>query len=520
MTTNDASPGKKVGSGAILTIATAAEYGLRFLRNVILARLLLPEDFGLMGAILASVSALEAFAEVGLRQSVIQSRTGEAPAFLNAVWCLSVGRGLLLTTVALSTAPWIASYFKHPDATPLFRVAFAAILVNSLISPRLHLLEKRFRFGAWVLVNQTAGLSGTVAGILIAAFTGSVWSLVFATLIESAVRTALSYVAGPFRPRLVFETAATAEILRFAKGMAGLPVLMMIFVQADVFVLGRMVPLQMLGAYVLVRSLADLPSLFTSKVINPVLLPSLAQIKDSPSKLAAELRLATKVTALFMVPLVMLMASCSEPIIRLAYGADYAVAASAFVLLAVYAFTLNCASLIMTLYLAVGKPGIHRTASLIRTACMLPIIYPLCVLYGLTGAAIAVLFAGILLLLLQLRNLPNLLPLSATEYFATWRPGLLLGSIGVLMPSIVMRLLGLDDLPVLAATLLCTLGTWCWALRRLGTSYGVRLGTMLPAGVLRRLFGPRSSPSRVDRPCTATTIAGASNAESIRPETR
>ena len=418
----------------ILTAAAGMECAIRFGQKMVLARLLVPHDFGLTAAVLASVSLLEALADIGLRQAVIQSRRGATATFLNSVWLLSVTRGCALFALAYLAAPVIADYVREPGAVGLFRLGFAGILISGMISPRVFVLEKEMRFGTWTAIMQSASVASAVAAVLLAWQLPSAVALVLAFVVEVVVRVVLSYLVCPFRPRIEFTAEVWRELYAFMRGMFGLPALMMVCAQIDLYFLGRLVALPMLGCYALAKTLSEVPSFLTYKIINPVFLPSLARIKDDPIRLAGQINAATEANALFVLPLACGMALCAGPLLQLTYGAEYRIAAGAFAVLSVHAFVISCSSMLMTLFIAVGRPEIVRRAVLVRVLMLGLIMYPLIRFWTLAGAAAAIALSGVVILAIQLAVLHVMYSFPVTAYLRAWVPGLQMASLFVVLP--------------------------------------------------------------------------------------
>ena len=180
-------------SGGIITTASFWDNVLRFVRNVILAKILAPDAFGVMATIMASVSVIEALMEVGLKQSIIQHKSGAEEDYLNIVWWLSALRALAMYAVAYVAAPLIGEYVGRPEMATLLRTGFLVILFNGFVSTRFYVLEKEIRFFKSVLISQGAGLIGILASLLLAFVLRDVWALLSGYLLEGFLRFALSF---------------------------------------------------------------------------------------------------------------------------------------------------------------------------------------------------------------------------------------------------------------------------------------------------------------------------------------
>ena len=431
--------GRSVRAGGILTLGSLAENLLRFIRNVILARLLVPEAFGLMAMVLATVAVMEAFTQVGLRQSVIHHKKGSEEGFLNVVWWLSSFRGLILYVIGFLIAPVICDFYQKPEMLPLIRAGFLAILFSGLMSPKVHALEKEMRFKGWVFLMQGSGASGVIVTMVAAFFIQNVWALVLGYMAESFLRSALSFIFYPVIPHLTFEKLFLNDILRFSKKMFGLPILMMLFIQTDVFVIGKVLSMGQLGMYALAKSLAAMPSTFLSRIVEPIVLPTLAQMQDDKAKLREGLLTLTRWATLLGLPFISFLVVFAEPILSIVYGSEYSVAAVPFGLLSVYSLFFLCSSFIMNMYIAIGQPDIHRIASFTRTTLFLIIIYPATKYFGLAGAASSVLVSMFVLLAVQIVYIRRLLHIGYLEYFGTWIEGIKLSLI-VILPGYLLNI--------------------------------------------------------------------------------
>jgi lipopolysaccharide exporter len=431
--------GRSVRAGSILTLGSFVENILRFIRNVILARLLAPEAFGLMATVLASVAVIETFSEVGLKQSVIQNKNGAAEGFLNIIWWISSMRALVLYIIGYFIAPLICDFYDKPELLLIIRVAFLAILFNGFLSPRIHVLEKEMSFKNWIFLMQGSGVLGILVAISLAFYLQNVWALVIGYVTESCLRCILSFLFFPVIPQFSLNQAFLQDILTFSKRMFGLPILMMLFLQADVFVIGKVLSLSQLGIYALARSLAEMPNTFLSRIIHPIVLPTLSLIQDDKDKIKATILNLTRWTAVFGLPFIAFLIIFSEPILSIVYGAQYAIAAAPFGLLCVSNLILICSSFIMNMYIATGQPHIHRIASFTRTTLFLIIIYPATLYVGLVGAAFSVLIAMCLLLTIQVVYLKRLLDIRFLEYLNVWMEGITLCLV-VVIPGVLLKI--------------------------------------------------------------------------------
>ncbi len=435
----------KCARGAMaLGIGTVGGRTLRFLRILILARILAPNQFGIIAIVIASMRILEAFMEVGVKQSVIQNKRGAEREYLNAAWWLQSLRGLGLFAIAILAAPWISTFFGKPELLSLFQVSYLSILFTSFISPRIYVLEKEFRFGRSVLLVQGSGVLGTVITIVAAFMIRNVWALVIGFVAEAAILCLFSYILAPFLPRFRIDRKCLRELMKFARGMFGLPILTWISRGADVLVLAKIVADDELGMYSLAAQLVLFPIILFNQIINPVLLPGFAQKQDDDNALCRVVLRITRSAAIFAIPLVVFFASCTSGILLLAYGSQYVAVAVPCGILCLLILLRVESAIPATLYFAVGRPQLHRRSVMLRAAIIVALIYPAIDSFGLSGAAAVMVLGNFTALVMQIFWCRRVIDLDLGVYVRCYIPGLLL-ALPVIGIAVVLRFSGVNS---------------------------------------------------------------------------
>ena len=251
------------------------ERGLRFVRYVVIAKVLLREDLGLMALAIASTMGFEALSQVGLKEAVIQNKQGTNPEYLNVAWWFQMIRAFVLFAVAFMAAPLISYFYEDPRLLLMRRVAFVGMIFHGLLSPRTFVLQKELRFNKAVLLVQGSGLLGTFVTIMLVVLWQNIWGVVFGFVIEAMAKCLLSFILCPFRPSLNFNRNHMRSLFRFIRGMIGLPILTFIAFQADIMVLGKLVSKELLGMYSMALILARMPRDLFARVLGSVLMPAI-----------------------------------------------------------------------------------------------------------------------------------------------------------------------------------------------------------------------------------------------------
>jgi len=461
-------------SGFVLGIGAFVAKFLGFGSKVILTRLLVSEEMGLMVMIISLTQLFEVLTEVGIKQSVIQNKNGARPEYLNMAWWFQGLRGMALYAVAFIVAPWLCEFYfrSRPEVltrysmeelVTLVRVAFLSILFNGFVSPGAHVLEKKFKFGRAVVITQGGFVLGAILTIILAFLIRNVWAIVIGFAATGLTRCLMSYVLCPFMPKLAYHRESFQGLYRFARGVIGLPVLTYIAFNIDVLVAGKLVSTSLVGFYGMALTLAVAPRDLFVRIISPILFPAFAEKQDDKEALCRAVLKITKVTALLVIPPTALAIICSRAILTFVYPPEYAAVAIPFGLLCVYVLLLIQGSILATVFFGIGQPGKHRAFVGLRALILVVFIYPAIRLLGLTGAAGTVLLASFVALSVQVLVIRKTIGLNIFDYAISWMSGLAL-AIPVLVVTVLVRGLTPDSpmahliIGALSCIIVCAIG--------------------------------------------------------------
>lgn len=393
---------------------------LRLVRTMILTRLLEPEIFGVMALVSAVIISIEAMTDAGIRLSVIQNKRGGEPEFMNVAWWFQVIRGVGLFALSFLAAPLFARFYENTDLVPLLRVAFLSILVNSLISPRYHVLEKQFQFRKWIILFQAGGILGTVTTVVLAFYFRNAWALVMGFVVERLIRVILSNIFCFFRPSFHIDRESVRAILRYARGIFGLSLLTHLAVYGDIFVLGKCVLPAKLGVYSLAYSLAEQPLSLFSQIIGRILMPAFSEKQDDAEAIRRVVWSMIRLTVIAGVPLCLLGNYFSKDILGLIYGAEFISGANVFCIMCATILFRSQGVILGTVYLAMGRPELHRRYTVLLVALVGVMIYPATFFGGILGAAYVILISNIIAVCMQVLWMNGTLDIQFRQYLYAW----------------------------------------------------------------------------------------------------
>lgn len=314
----DETPTTSIRTRAVQASAvTLGGYGaaqvLRIGSNMTLTRLLFPEAFGIMALISVLTAGLQMLSDIGIGPSIVQHERGEDRDFLDTAWTVQVIRGFLLWGIGIAIAYPYALLYEEPQLAVLTMVASSHAAIAGLSSTKLARLSRRMQVGRIVGIDLTAQIASIVTMVIIAWLYETVWALPIGALVSAAVKVLLSQFAiegRVNRPR--WHRESSRDIIHFGKWIFVSTLVSYVAMRFDIFLLGRLLPLDLLGIYSIAGLLASLPQLIAGRLMNAVLFPALA---ESARKDRAKLP-----SALAQVRAVMLPASMATVLSIVALG--------------------------------------------------------------------------------------------------------------------------------------------------------------------------------------------------------
>lgn len=455
--------GKIVRNGLILSSASFLETLARVIRNMIMARLIAPEYFGLMATIAMAIGFFEAISDVGIRQIVIQSKKGEASNFLNVAWWFSSVRGLLFFTVAFSITPFICDFYDNNALLYPMRFVFVSLLFNGLVSPRLHVLEKNLEYRKWITIKLCSASLNVALALAIGMFVRNIWPLAIGFVVEYICVCLLSYIILPFKPSFKIERSSLNEIWKFAKRMFGLPILSWIFFQIDILAVGKFLSMEQLGLYSLAKSIALVPIMIFSKTVGLLILPTFSKMQDSTEILRKTLLNITDLVTMLCLPFVIFCIIFARPLLTVVYGEKYGTVALSFSILMVYVMIRLLATVMIQLYLALARPDIFRLFAFARVIITGSLIVPATLYFDIPGVAGVVVIGMLSLYIPQLIYASKMIDMRLVSYFRFLIWPFIISCGGALIQIVLLRVLDTNDILVLAAgaficLLTCVLG--------------------------------------------------------------
>lgn len=398
--------------------AFATSKAIVLFATAVLARLLTPEEFGIVAVATVVVTFLTVVQGLGLGAALIQRR-GDIDRASNVVFTLSLLLGAALTVGVYLVAPFVAEYFQEPGATPLLRALGLTFLIEPLGSVHLVRLQRGLQFNRVFIPD--AGVSVVKAAVSIAfAMAGmGPWSLIAGQLAGVAAGVVLSWLVFPWLPRLQIDGSLAGALIRFGLPLFGVEVMWVVSVNLDYVVIGRRLGSEALGIYTLAYRLPELLVVSLMTGVNRVVFPALATVQASSENLRRGFLATTHFVVMVTVPISLGLIIVADPIVRVALGPDWTDAIPVMRILAIFVLVSSMMNADGDVYKAVGRPGILFNLAVLHIAMLIPALL-IGVRYGLVGVALGHLATTVVTRIVRTAMISRFLEVPITRIAAQW----------------------------------------------------------------------------------------------------
>lgn len=364
--------------------------GLDFIRTIILARLLSPTDFGLVGIATISISMLETFSQTGFQSALIQKKD-TIESYLDTAWTFSALRGLILFSLLFIGAPMIGSFFNSPQATSVIRVIAFTLILSGFQNIGILFFQKELEFNKLFTYEIATVITHFAATITLAVVLKNVWALVFGGLFANFVRFCISYAIHSYRPKIKIEKDKARELFDFGKWIFLSSIVIFLARQGDDFFLGKILGVTALGFYQMAFMIGNLPSSEITGIISRVAFPTYAKLKMDPEKLNNAYLKTVSFIALISFPFAGGIFVLSPYFTSLFLGEKWMPIVTPLQILAISGLFRSLVGTGGALFNALGKPRFDFKMNLWKLIIIVITIYPLTKLWGISGTSLSVL---------------------------------------------------------------------------------------------------------------------------------
>lgn len=408
---------------ASLSLAKAMRLLAQFVAIPILARLLTPEDYGLVAIALPFVFFAMMLADAGIGMSLVRVSLVNRAIWSTAFW-LSIALGIVLAALMALLGPLAANLFKQPELAPMLLALAAVVLAQAIHLIPVTALQQQGRLGTVAAAETIAIFTGIATCVTMACNNYGAWALIGQQVAFFVVRVVLVCVLSPFRPALLFRYAEIREHIPFSRDVLAGNIVTYASRNFDPWIIGKILGLASAGLYNMAMQFARLPAMLVSGPLQFALYAPFARHQNDSTTIGHAFLAATRILALLVFPAMGMIAIAHAPIFHILLSEKWAIAGDVFMLTAPAAALQTVAAIGTTVLYALGRSTLQLRASAEYTLVWV-IALVAAAQFGLTAAALAFTLCGIAY---HFRYLSLILPLlgqTMRTYFATYTTPLL-----------------------------------------------------------------------------------------------
>jgi len=357
---------------------------IMFVSNLFLARLLMPNDFGIIAMIMVFISISSTIVDSGFTSALIQKKE-ITNADCSTVLIINMAISMILCIVIYIFSPFVAEFYKAEELTLVLRTSSIVLLFNALSIIQIARFKKELNFKTLSIVSICSSIVGCILGVFMAYHGYGYWSLVFQTISIAIIKSILLYYCSKWKPTLVFSKKSFKDLFIFGSSILGSSLIDVVYTNTIPVVLGKFFSSNTLGNYTQARTLESVPSQTLITVIGQVCFPVFSKIQDDKITLKNAVRKSMNMFSYVNFAIMFLLIIVAEPLIILLYTEKWDAAIPLFQI-ACLGGMVNCVvQLNLMIISALGKGRLVFKSRLVRQSCGLALIFFGIFIDGLMG---------------------------------------------------------------------------------------------------------------------------------------
>jgi O-antigen/teichoic acid export membrane protein len=293
--------------------------GIQFLITLVIARLLTPEDFGLVGMLTIFISVSQSLINSGFSQALIRKQN-RTESDCSTVFFFNIVISFVLYVLLYSFAPLVALFFHEPSLTPLMRVLCVVVVINSFAVVQRAILTAVIDFRTLAKATLTASIMSGALGIYLANTGFGVWTLVWQQIVNAFICVVLLWLFSSWRPKWLYSWKSFREMFSFGSKLLVSGLLETVYNNLYQLVVGKVFTAATLGHYTQAKHFSNLPSTHITGIVQRVTYPVLSSIQDDDNRLSVNYRKLLRLSAFIIFPIMCLIAGIANPLVLAILG--------------------------------------------------------------------------------------------------------------------------------------------------------------------------------------------------------
>ena len=407
-----------VHSAKWVLIENLTARALSLVTFAVLARLLAPEAFGLLGLAVVVIALCGLFVDTGVSEAIIQRRHMDRELLDTAFW-LSVLAGTLLAIICFAAAGPVAGLYGQPELAPVLRVLSVVLFLQSLASTQDALLRRHFRFKAAAARRIVASVVGSVVAVAWAVASPSVWALVAQTVATSMAGVVVLWSVSGYRPGLHGSRKHARSLVNFGVNVLGIRLAFFAGEYGDNFVIGLVLGPRALGYYVVGYRVFRIITEVVTSTLSAVTLPVFSRLQDDRERLVRAFLSVTRLSLSIAVPAFASGAVLAPYLIPALFGDGWGPSIEVMQILSLVGLVTCVASFDRSALIAVGRVRLELAIA-VSGALAAVVAFVVGAQWGINGVAIAIVVRAYLFWPVRMLALRAVIGLPLGIYLLQW----------------------------------------------------------------------------------------------------
>jgi O-antigen/teichoic acid export membrane protein len=405
---------KTINSFLWLSSTKFISQGFSWVVTILLARLLVPADFGLIAMAIIFIGFLELINELGIGAAIVQKKDLEEDDLHSTFW-FSILFGFILYAFIFFSAPIIGFFFGSEKLSIILRVLGINFVIGAFKVVPYNVLAKELAFNKRSKAELSSVITGGIASLALATLGYGVWSLVYGSLVYNLVLVTLVIYFCQWRPRPIFHFRKVKKMLDFGLSVAGSQVLWYFYQNSDSLIIGKILGNIWLGFYSMAFRLSTLPVQKITAIFNQISFPVFSRLQNDKKTSRLYFLKITRLVSLITFPCIVGLFMVSESLIQVVLTDKWLPMLTPLKILCIIGILRSVSAIIPPYLVAMGKQHIILKFNVI-TAVVLPISFLIGINFGISGVALAWVFVYPFVLTYLYQHGLNELNLTFYEY--------------------------------------------------------------------------------------------------------
>lgn len=438
---------KKTVSGVLWSFAGQfSVQGIQFLVSIVLARLLSPDDYGMIGMLAIFLAISQVFIDGGFSSALIQRKECDDTTY-STVFYINVGISIICYGILFVAAPFIASFYGQPILKDIARVSSLSLIIGALSATNTVQMTKRIDFKTQSKINVLSAILSGITGIVMAYSGFGVWALVAQSVSLALFKLIMTVMSVRWFPSLVFSGTIFKELFSFGSKLVVVSLISSVYTNIRSLIIGKRFSPADLGQYTTANKFATMAGTSLSGVLYNVSFPVLSKVQDDDAVLLDAYKRFLSVSAFAIFPLMMLLAGIAEPLIRFLVT-DKWLECVPFLQILCFGWMYDCLTKInLNLLYVKGRSDLVLRLEIVKKTIAFTILFASCFL-GIIGICVGAAIYDFIAFFCNTYYTKRLLGYGFKEQFLQTLPYLLL-SLMVLAVSLLVCSLNLSPLPLI-----------------------------------------------------------------------